>query len=496
MANASLEPIYDRLNGVQRYHPFSAKTFTDWASEAGDTVQISREGTVYTAPVHKQSLVWRGKHMINMQSTGTRERTPIERMSNQKANDTSAGMSSSRGYGGGAGKAIKALQYDFYDEDGIYHSQLYMDEQRFTTIFTKTGIDGLPEGTSLMTRINQNAEEISMEAIRAQGAETNLSGRITVEAGKITQIVSAIGTNGEVTAASIVLAINESDGSSEAKIDAGHVYIGNEKSTTVISGKAEVSDLNAVKAHVDNLTGGTIVENFCKASLVVGTTLTANNTFVHDGDTIYKRNLIWASGGTAIATVHATGGATSISLNHSHDMTVDSSGNVTVGDAQTTQGTFNIADTAFYKSRVASAWDAGGGTAKADKTSQYAPYGGSVVIKIQYLDHSGVTKDTGRSVTIWNSNCSHSFGERSFSSNGTFYASTYGYSGFSKVVVSGVRSTSHSNCAEGLTKSGTYAILYAPDSSGTTISVKVKNISASGRCWYYGSNQTLTTMYT
>lgn len=286
MANASLEPIYDRLNGVQRYHPFSAKTFTDWASEAGDTVQISREGTVYTAPVHKQSLVWHGKHMINMESTGTKERTPIERMSNQKENETSAGMSSSRGYGGGAGKAIKALQYDFYDEDGMYQSQLYMDEQRFTTIFTKTGIEGLPEGTTLMTRINQNAEEISLEAIRARGAENELSsrltvtaeeitaevtratsaessisGRLTVEAGKITQIVSAVGANGQVTAASIVLAINESTGSSEAKIDADHVYIGNSKSTTIINGKCSLSDVTASYISSQLLNAGHITVN-------------------------------------------------------------------------------------------------------------------------------------------------------------------------------------------------------------------------------------------
>jgi hypothetical protein len=66
-----------------------------------------------------------------------------------------------------------------------------------------------------------------------------------VEAGKISQIVEAVGDDGEVTAASIVLAINTSDGTSEARIDAGHVYIGSEKSTTVIAGKLEASDITA-----------------------------------------------------------------------------------------------------------------------------------------------------------------------------------------------------------------------------------------------------------
>lgn len=269
MANASLAQVYNRLNGVAQYHPFSANTFADWASEAGDTVKISQNGTSYSSPVHKQSLVWRGKHELSMESTGTRERTAIERVSNSKETTTSSGVSSSRAVTGGAGSSIQALQYDFYDPDGKYESQLYMDEQRFTTIFTKTGIDGLPEGTSLSTMINQNAEQISLEAIRAQGQEvllssrltveagritqevtdrTNavntLSGRITVEAGKITQIVSAVGADGQVTAASIVLAINNS-GESTAHIDANKVYIGNQKSTTVINGKLNASDVTA-----------------------------------------------------------------------------------------------------------------------------------------------------------------------------------------------------------------------------------------------------------
>lgn len=295
MANASLGPVYDRLNGVQRYHPFSAKTFADWSSEAGDTVRISREGTTYAVPVHKQSLVWRGKHMINMESSGAREREPIERVSNRKENSTSAGMSASRGFGGGAGRAIEGLQYDFYSEDGAYQSQLHMDEQRFTTIFTKTGIDNLKPGEMLSTMINQNAEAITLEAIRAKNGEAELSGRITVEkdritqevtrataaegtlsgkitvesnritqevtratkeegtlrgritveAGKISQIVSAVGENGQVTAASIVLAINQSTGQSEARINADHVYIGTSKSTTVINGKLEATDITA-----------------------------------------------------------------------------------------------------------------------------------------------------------------------------------------------------------------------------------------------------------
>ena len=259
---------------------------------------------------------------------------------------------------------------------------------------------------------------------------------------------------------------------------------------------ATVGQLNAVSAEIQNLTGGTIVENYVGAKLVTGTTVTANKTFTHDGDTIYKRAMRWTAGGDVIATVHALGDTSSIVLNHSHALTVDSSGVVTVGDAQTASGTFNIADTAYHKTRVASAWNSGGATAYADQSSQYAPYGGSVVIKIKYKDHDGKEQDTGRSVTIWNTNCSHSFKEQTFTSNGTYYASTSGYSGYSKVVIK-VRTTEHTKCADSLNKSGAYAILYAPDPNGITISAKVKNISAAGRYWYYrSSEQNLFTAYT
>ena len=50
MANATLKPIYDRLNGVTNYHPFSANTFSDWATEAGDIVTVQQDGVNYSRP--------------------------------------------------------------------------------------------------------------------------------------------------------------------------------------------------------------------------------------------------------------------------------------------------------------------------------------------------------------------------------------------------------------------------------------------------------------
>ena len=96
---------------------------------------------------------------------------------------------------------------------------------------------------TLSGRITVEANRITQEVTRATNAEGTLGGRITVEAGRINQIVSAVGKDGEVTAASITLAINE--GRSGAWIDANNVWIGNDKSTTVIAGKLEASDITA-----------------------------------------------------------------------------------------------------------------------------------------------------------------------------------------------------------------------------------------------------------
>lgn len=76
---------------------------------------------------------------------------------------------------------------------------------------------------ALSGRITVEKNRITQEVNDRTNADNNLSGRITVEAGKITQIVSAVGKDGQVTAASICLAIN--NGGSTATINAGKIYL-------------------------------------------------------------------------------------------------------------------------------------------------------------------------------------------------------------------------------------------------------------------------------
>ena len=143
--------------------------------------------------------------------------------------------------GGGGGRAGARQQ----KED---HAWIEDTDEYVALVAEKTGIDGLGEDETLYSRIQVEAGRITSEVVRATGAEANMASRITqtesaitaevtrateaegsltgqisVEAGKISQIVSAVGSNGEVTAASIVLAINANG--SGAYINADHVYI-------------------------------------------------------------------------------------------------------------------------------------------------------------------------------------------------------------------------------------------------------------------------------
>ncbi len=129
---------------------------------------------------------------------------------------------------------------DRTNADTTLSGRITTEAGRITAEVTRA--TGAEQTLSGRLTITENA--ITQEVTDRTNADTTLSGRITTEAGKITQIVQAVGADGEVTAASIVLAIN-SAGESVAHIDAGKVYIGNSKSTTVIAGKCSLSDVTA-----------------------------------------------------------------------------------------------------------------------------------------------------------------------------------------------------------------------------------------------------------
>ena len=81
---ASLDPIYNRLSGVEPYHPLTADTFSDWSMEAGDIIRVTRDGKNYDSPVHSSSLSWRGQPQISVTSGGNETRENISRQTKRK----------------------------------------------------------------------------------------------------------------------------------------------------------------------------------------------------------------------------------------------------------------------------------------------------------------------------------------------------------------------------------------------------------------------------
>lgn len=160
--------------------------------------------------------------------------------------------------------------------------------------------------------IEMNAQAIALEVTSRQSADYALSGLLTVEAGKVAMVVGTRTTqSGEenyIKAGEITLAINNA-GESEAHIEANKVYIGNDKSTTVIAGKLNASDvtadyLNAKIATIPTLTGiaGHFSGNVVSDSAIIGTGIYIGSAapYSNVADAIMQLQVVETSTGSGV----------------------------------------------------------------------------------------------------------------------------------------------------------------------------------------------------
>jgi hypothetical protein len=106
---------------------------------------------------------------------------------------------------------------------------------------------------------------------------TELRGRITVEAGKIEQIVEGVGKDGTVTAASIMLHINN-DNTSTIRLKASKINL---------DGYVTATQLTAVDAKIDNLMTGNTTAAWIKANQGNIPSLTVGNNLTFKGSGVY-----------------------------------------------------------------------------------------------------------------------------------------------------------------------------------------------------------------
>ena len=99
VTGASLNPIYQRLNGADEYHPLDAETFNDWSMEAGDIVTVSRGSDSYQSPIHNMKVVWKGAPQTTISSTGKKERDTVTKQAKRKYGRGGSGLRSAEGLG-------------------------------------------------------------------------------------------------------------------------------------------------------------------------------------------------------------------------------------------------------------------------------------------------------------------------------------------------------------------------------------------------------------
>lgn len=171
-----------------------------------------------------------------------------------------------RGGGGGGSGGQTPLEYTTENNT----VQISIDSRGLQSLCVGTGAQLNPDGSlvidpntgypvfidggeNLWSNIQQNKTNISAEVVNRQNADTTLTGLINVEAGKISQIVTAVGSNGQVTAASIVAAVNSSG--SSVVISADHIDL--RGYVTADSLATEIANLNLVNV-TDLVASGSI----------------------------------------------------------------------------------------------------------------------------------------------------------------------------------------------------------------------------------------------
>ena len=108
--------------------------------------------------------------------------------------------------------------------------------------------------------------------VYADDNEKMVGAKFEVQADKIGMVVGTNSQGNYIKAGEITLAINNA-GESEAHIDANKVYIGNEKSVTVINGKCSLSDVTAtyIGSKIADLTTVTVQSIAASGTISAGT---------------------------------------------------------------------------------------------------------------------------------------------------------------------------------------------------------------------------------
>lgn len=212
--------------------------------------------------------------------------------------------------------------------------------------------------TALGERVSQ--AEVDIDGANAQIALKANQSTVNALGNRMTQAEADIdGANAQIAlkaSSSTVTALGNRVSSAEVAIDGLESEIALKADTILLEGYVKAEELEAAEARIV-----TLESMLSESSITVSGVVSANqvsatygifSSLTFGGSTVSKRAITMGSISTA-GTALSAGGA--LDLSHSHAVSIGSDGTITLGEVSSTGGSFNIADTKFYKDGVSAA---------------------------------------------------------------------------------------------------------------------------------------------
>ena len=189
---------------------------------------------------------------------------------------------------------------------------------------------------------------------------------ITQQASKLDAYASVLDAYGKrINSAELVL--NGSSGeaglisrveNAESSIIAQGTQIRAKADLILLEGYVKADELEAEIANINRFFSG---ETYASSMGISGNLYAQNVNFPGNVSLLGRvtRLVSLTMGDVASHTFFGAGTGTSVDLRHSHKVSVNSNGTVTLGEVSSTGGSFNMADTKFYKDGVSAAYNTG-----------------------------------------------------------------------------------------------------------------------------------------
>ena len=243
--------------------------------------------------------------------------------------------------------------------------------------------------SSLSTRITQNANAIALKANQTDldslsGEVSNLSSELSIESGKISQIVTDVGADGKVTAASIVAAVNKSG--SSVTISADKINLSGQSLTSKMS-----SVDSTISGHTTQITQNTnaIASKASQTSVDnLSSTVSSNTTKISQNATAIASKASQTSVDTLSDTVSSN--TTKISQNAE---AIESKASQTSVDALNSTVTTHTSQISQNATAISSKVSAGEIASSINQTAQ------AVLIKASKIDLDGYVSASELSAT-------------------------------------------------------------------------------------------------